>query len=213
MDPLQILYALDAIAGMGGLFFKDNSAEKLLQLLRSYSDPSVVIGDTNKLFKMMVESPAYSTSLNDILAASSQAQSSTAANLADRGLTTSGIGAVASGVGSSLSGLNIGRLNADVFKQALERAMQLVQMRISGAAGLPAPRNIGAEIYGAGTNLLGDITKILANRNKVVGSTSVAGSMNNSVQTQATQDRVRKLIYGGSPQPYWLQRTGLQPMF
>lgn len=209
MDPLNILYALDAAAGMGGLLFNDNSTEKLLQLLRSFTDPSVIAGDTNKLFRLLLQSPAYASSVNDILAAANSAQGSTAANLAERGLTTSGIGAITSGVGSSLSGLNISRLNADYMKQALERAIQLAQIRIGGAQGLRPPRNIGADIYASGVNMLGDITKIMANRPKTqmpVGQTSLTGvppiSRAQSIYQQVKRNANR-----------FTTSTGLEPMF
>lgn len=153
--PPQVLIAL--AASLGGMFFKDNSTERLLRMLQERTSPGALTKETQQLYQMMLNSPAFSASMRNMLGGVSSARTGMASALANRGLTSTGIGSITQGAGSSLAGFGMSNLYSDYYKQAMQKATELMQMRIPGS--LAAPRNTGAEMYGAFVNALPMLTK------------------------------------------------------
>lgn len=152
MDPMT---ALAIAASLGGAFFKDDPAKRLLGLSSQYASPEALFHLTNQLYSNWMASPAFSGAQGSLFRGASAAQGSLRTSLANRGLSTSGIGDLSRAVGQSLPGIGMANLQSQGWSQSIEQAMNLIKLRLGGAGGLPAGSNIGANLYGAGLNALG----------------------------------------------------------
>ncbi len=160
MNPMMLVALLGSL---GGMFFKDNNGALLRKELAKLTPEHLALL-TNKLLPLLRGSPAFASAQRNIGAAGNAAQSSIASSLAQRGLSTSGIGAISQGAASSLTGNKLADLNSATFEQALTQAMGLMNARVGAAANMPAQRNIGADVYSGMLGALSMAAPAMMNR-------------------------------------------------
>jgi len=164
--PGWVLMALmSALAGLGPTLFRsDKGAKRLREMMQFATDPNTILQNARRFYDTGLQSPAYSTAQGNIYAGSNAASSQLASSLAERGLTTSGIGALAGATGGGATGFQLGKLNTDFWNNALQQAQELSRTQAGGISGLPPERNIGAEMFGGGLDAIGKLLAALATR-------------------------------------------------
>ena len=151
--------ALAAIFGptLLNLLFKDESGRRLLELVSTQTDPRIILERARQLYLGSQTGPAMTSARANLGSAANAAQAGIAASLAERGLTSSGIGAIATGASKSLYTSGLAGLESDLWRDALERATRLSEITLRGAAGIQAPRDIGKESFAALLDALGKL--------------------------------------------------------
>ena len=104
---------------------------------------------TTENFRQVVSSPAYSAAQGSIATGANQASNNVAANLAERGIGTTGTGAVLSGLTPSLVGSQQSALLANAHKQATDMFESEFQKRIAAINGAAGPSRT-AQLLGGG---------------------------------------------------------------
>lgn len=130
---------------MGG----DNDREEALKHL----DTVNIMKDAQRLYTNYLGSPAYASAKNAILAGTTGGTNRLTASLAQRGLSTSGIGAIAPSLAMSGGALKQGELLSRLWSEALNSAMSLGQSRAGVATQTQQP-NLGANLLGGGMDAL-----------------------------------------------------------
>jgi len=162
MDPMTLAALLSGLGSLGGMFFKDNGSERLLKLLRQYTNPTALSNNADAFYKNWLTGPAFTGAQRDILGATRGIESTAAQSLSNRGLTTSGIGSIIGAVAPNVGGFQMANLKAGGRQAAMEQALRAAQLMIGGASGMPAPRNVGADIYGGGLDALSKALTLMA---------------------------------------------------
>jgi hypothetical protein len=99
--------------------------------------------------QILQQSPQFSQAQGAIATGANQTANDVAANLAARGIGTSGTGAVLSGLTPSLVGSQIAKLRTDVSNQAAQLAQGNIQQQISNLTGTSGPSQ-SMQLFGAG---------------------------------------------------------------
>ena len=148
---------------LGGLFGGESPQEKLMKQIQKISNPANLNTQTTDFYRNFLNSPAYAQSQANIAGGSNQALNVLRQGLGARGLGSSGIGAVAPAITSSLAGNQLGQLQSSTYGQAQNAAQQSIQQQIQalvgGAnAGLAGPGQ-NQQLFGGG---LQDLAKYFA---------------------------------------------------
>ena len=138
---LSLLLPLLAAFGPGILskLFGNNPQAKMLAEIQRLLDPKNVQNSTNQFYQQAISSPGYSSALQSIAAGANQTSNQVASSLAERGIGTTGTGAVLSGLTPSLVGSQQGKLQAGAHDQAQEMAMNQIKSRIAALTGAQGP--------------------------------------------------------------------------
>ena len=124
--PLLLAFGPAAISKLFGHKTPEQKArEQIEQLLANRAKM------TTENFRQVVSSPAYSAAQGSIATGANQASNNVAANLAERGIGTTGTGAVLSGLTPSLVGSQQSALLANAHKQATDMFESEFQKRIA----------------------------------------------------------------------------------
>lgn len=102
--------------------------------------PGVLGGDTQKLFTMLMQSPAFQSMLQNYSLQGNQLSQNLTAGLAQRGLTGTGVGTIANSLGQAVPGFMQTQARGDLFKEALMAAMQNLGQRQSSFTSLEEQR-------------------------------------------------------------------------
>jgi hypothetical protein len=102
----------------------------------------------NENFRQVVSSPAYSAAQGSIATGANQASNNVAANLAERGIGTTGTGAVLSGLTPSLVGSQQSKLLSSAHTTATDMFESELQKRIAAINGTGPSRT--AQLFGGG---------------------------------------------------------------
>lgn len=162
MDPMTLMALTSILGSLGGFAFKDNSREKMIRELMRYANPGAVGADAKRLYSEWLQGPAFSQGQTEVYNSANQIASSAASSLAERGLGTSGIGAITGAIGGNTAGFQLASLRGKGMEQALQHAIEIMQARVGGLSGMPNSRNVGAEIYGGGLDALSKYFGIMA---------------------------------------------------
>src|SRR5678815_309266 len=112
---------ISALAGLfGGSTYKPPDAS----MLRRQFGPGALSGDTTQLFQFLLRSPQFQNMLNQNAIQGQQFQRDLSQGLAQRGLSTSGIGTIANAAGQSAVSSGALGLRGDLFNQAGSLAQQ-----------------------------------------------------------------------------------------
>jgi hypothetical protein len=134
-------------AGIAKLFGhktpEEKAREQIEQLLANRSKM------VNENFRQVVSSPAYSAAQGSIATGANQASNNVAANLAERGIGTTGTGAVLSGLTPSLVGSQNAKLLSSAHSTATDMFESELQKRIAAINGAAGPSR-SAQLFGGG---------------------------------------------------------------
>lgn len=120
--------------------------------LRKHFGPGALSQDTMMLYRMLANSPAFRATLAQNAAVGSRFSNQLTSNLAQRGLTTSGIGSVAQAAGKQAISTGETGLRGGLFQTAQEGAMQNLLARLQSFTALQGQslqRPTGLEAFGS----------------------------------------------------------------
>jgi hypothetical protein len=92
--------------------------------------------DTQRLYSMLMGSPAFQSMLQNYSLQGNQLGANLTAGLARRGLTGTGVGTVAQGMGQSAAGFAQTGARGDLWQQAMQMALQSLMSRMGAATDL-----------------------------------------------------------------------------
>lgn len=142
---------------LGGIFGRNDPAKERERKLMELFSQSNINKTTNNFWQQFLNSPAYGQGLGQIAAGTNSLTNSLNRSLGARGLSQSGIGAVASPLASSAAGFKMADFTSAGYAQALQHAMESLRMQGGALAGAPMAPNYGAELFGAGLSGFGNI--------------------------------------------------------
>jgi hypothetical protein len=153
--PFAALAASFAPSLLGGLLGKNDPQEKLRKQLMALYGPENLTKNTNALYSQFLGSPMFAQGQGAIAAGSNQLQNALSGSLGARGLSTSGIGAIAKPIAGSLAGGQLAGLRAGGFQQAQTGAQNLINQQGQALQGIGASPNYTQQLLGNGMNFFG----------------------------------------------------------
>lgn len=129
LGGFPIFGAIGALSGaLGGLFGRQKlpSAQDLQRLF----GPAALSGDIQKLYDYLSKSQGFQSQLTQNNLNAQNFQNNLAANLGARGLTTTGVGAIANAAGQSAYATGEQALRGGLFNQAGDLAQQNLLARL-----------------------------------------------------------------------------------
>lgn len=152
MDPVTV--ALLLASTLGGAFIKDNSADDAIKRAQQLFSPGAINRSTGEFYRNFIGSPAFADAQRGVLRGSNRLAANVSASLGARGLDSTGVGAISSGLANSAGSFKMGSLYSDAWSQAMESAFRSAS-GVAGAAGsMPQPRFGTPEVFGAGLDAL-----------------------------------------------------------
>jgi hypothetical protein len=153
---LGLMGMLMGIPGLMGMLFKDDPTKQFgrnMEGLERFFGPQAMTSGANQFYQAFRSSPAYTASKRGILQGGASLQNNLASSLGQRGLGTSGIGAVAGPLAGSATGGQIANLNSQTWQQAIEALFKSRGMQGSLAGGMQ-PKFTGSDFGAAGMDAL-----------------------------------------------------------
>jgi hypothetical protein len=136
---MTLMALLSGAGSLGSLFFRDDPADRFSKTfgrMQQTINPELLNRYATQFYRSGVSSPAFSQARMATLSGAAAGQRGVMSSLAQRGLNTSGIGAL-SNVGSAAGGLNLSRLYADLWNRSMGQAGDLVNTQLGVAGGMP----------------------------------------------------------------------------
>lgn len=148
---------LGLIGGFSGIAgAKQGDPTKQLQaLLMQLMSPQGALTDANKFYQGFLGSPSFAQGQGAIANSTNMLRNDLARSLGQRGLSTSGIGAVAGPLASSSAGFQMSNLYSAGWQQALQAALQQRAQLGGMLGGLGGGRNYGMDIFSGVLGALG----------------------------------------------------------
>ena len=116
-------------------------------------------GLTAQQYQQIISSPAFAQGQGVIAAGANQASNNVAANLAQRGLGTTGTGAILSGLTPSLVGSQTASLRTAAHQTATDTAMQQIQQQLAALTGSQGPSQT-QQYFAGGINALAPLLQM-----------------------------------------------------
>lgn len=161
MNPLIPLLLQGGGTILSGLFGRgqDRAERRRRAEIRRLSSPEHMLGLQNQLYSQYQNSPAFAQARRGLFNANANMGNQLNASLASRGLSQSGIGAIAPTLaGSALAG-QLGGLRTAGYNAAGQQAGSLIGNQISALTGMGAEPNYMGQAIGGG---LGDLGQLIA---------------------------------------------------
>lgn len=121
------------------LFAGQDPQEKLRRQIQALLNPATLAKLKEEYYRQNLSSPAYSQAQQTIAAGANQTANETAANLAARGIGTTGTGAVLSALTPSLVGHSLAGIRTAAYDSAGTQAQQNVAQQIAALTGTQGP--------------------------------------------------------------------------
>ena len=154
MDPMTLMMLISAAGSLGGAFMKDNSAKNSMKDAERIWSPDAINRFAGTYFRNFMGSPAFANAQRGVLSGSNRLSMGVAQSLGERGLNTTGIGAIAQPLANSAGSFKMGGLYSDAWQSALDAAFKSASGMTGGAATLPQPKWGAPQMYGAGLDAL-----------------------------------------------------------
>lgn len=143
-----------------------SSISKDANRFASLFGPNRIGMDTMQLFRLLMQSPAWQSMMTNASLQGNQASQNLTQGLAQRGLTTSGIGTIAQQVGKSIPGYLMQQQKGQLFNTSMDAAMQNLMARMQAVSGLEQQRRQSSGfnpmgLLGAGLGTFGQIFPFL----------------------------------------------------
>lgn len=133
--PIAPLAISGGLSLLGGLFGGNKQKGLDAETLKRLFGPDAISGETMKLYNMLSQSPQFRQLLLQNSIQGSQFQNQLAGNLAQRGLNTSGIGAIAGAAGESATQTGETALRGGLFGESMQTTLQGLMARLSAYSG------------------------------------------------------------------------------
>lgn len=117
--PLGVPLASMGVGLLGGLFNKTAKPPSLQELMDQFGTGALT-RNTQQMYDFLKTSPQFMDLLNKNAAAGANLSNSLNHNLAARGLTTTGVGSIASALGANATAFNESSLRGGLFGQAMD---------------------------------------------------------------------------------------------
>lgn len=124
------------------------NAQQQAGQLSSLFGPGVAAGDTQRLFQLLMGSPAFQSMMQNISLQGNQISQNLNAGLAQRGLTGTGVGTIASSLGSAVPGFMQTQAKGQLFSDAMSSAMQNLLARLGSYTQLEQQRRSQPSTFG-----------------------------------------------------------------
>lgn len=150
---------------LGGLLGKKQNPTIDPAVLKRLFGPDALSGETQQLYQLLLNSPAFSQMMNQAAMQGSNVANQTQANLARAGLGSTPYGGFLNAAGQGYGGTLQRGAKADLFMQALRQAFEglqsrqgaYVQSRLGRQEQPTWQRMIGASLLNAGSQGLGNL--------------------------------------------------------
>ena len=133
--PLLLAFGPSVISKL----FGGDPQKKLRDEIARLSSPQNLAAQTNEFYRQAISSPAYSQALGSIASGANQTSNQVASSLAERGIGTTGTGAVLSSLTPSLVGAQQAKLATSAHEQAQQQTEQWLKTRIAALTGTQGP--------------------------------------------------------------------------
>jgi hypothetical protein len=165
LGPAALLaFAPGILNGLFGLL-GGNPQKKLQKKINRLLSPENQKALTNQFYQQALGSPAFSQAQGQIATGANQAGSDIASSLAQRGIGTSGTGAILPGLISSLVGSQQAGLRTSAFQGAQNQAQNTIQQQIANLQGTSGPSQT-QQLFASGLDALGPILAQYFNQQK-----------------------------------------------
>lgn len=163
------LFGGNVLGGLLGSFGQGRQMNAFGNYVNNAISPNVLMSMYHQLLPGIMSSPAFAMQQRQALGGAAAGQTGIANQLAARGLSGSGMGIMATGVGNSLAGNYLGQANAGASAQALGLAQQMMGQRAQlygqGLYAGMGPRNWWGQMGGSFLDSLGGILNSYYGRN------------------------------------------------
>jgi len=156
MDPTIIASLISLAPALLSGLFGGNPQKKLQKKINRLLSPENQKALTNQFYQQALGSPAFSQAQGQIATGANQAGSDIASSLAQRGIGTSGTGAILPGLISSLVGSQQAGLRTSAFQGAQQQAQNTLQQQIANLQGTSGPSQT-QQLFAGGLDALGPI--------------------------------------------------------
>lgn len=155
MNPLILSSLLSFAPGLLSSLFGD-PRKKLQKKIQKLISPANQAALTQQFYNQALGSPGFSQAQGQIAAGANQAGSDIASALAQRGIGTSGTGAILPGLVSSLVGSQQAGLRSAAYQGAQGQAQNNIQQQIAALQGTAGPSQT-QQLFAGGLDALGPI--------------------------------------------------------
>lgn len=156
MNPLLLSGLLSLAPGLFSGLFGGDPQKKLRKQINKLLDPKNQAALTKQFYEQAISSPAYSQAQGTIAAGANQAGGDIASSLAQRGIGTSGTGAILPGLVSSLVGSQQAGLRTSAYQGAQGQAQNTLQQQLAALTGTSGPSQT-QQLFAGGLDALGPL--------------------------------------------------------
>lgn len=144
--PLLLSFGPSILAKL----FGNDPAKELQRKIAALTSAYNVGKTTDQFYGKAIASPAFSQGQSAIAAGANQTANDVAANLAARGIGTTGTGAVLSGLTPSLVGSQVAGLRSAAHTQASQQAMESIKQQLAALTGTYGQASPSAKLFAGG---------------------------------------------------------------
>jgi hypothetical protein len=157
MNPLLLASLFSLAPGLlSKLFGGGGSNEKLRAEIARLTSPGNVGNVTGQFYQQALGSPAYSEAQGAIATGANQTANQVASSLAQRGIGTTGTGAILSSLTPSLVGSQQAGLRTAAYQGAQSQAQASIQALINALMGTRGPSQ-SSQLFAGGLSALGPL--------------------------------------------------------
>jgi hypothetical protein len=142
--------------GLLSRLFGGDPQARLRSQIAGLTSPGNVGMLTNQFYQQALGSPMYSQAQGAIASGANQTSNQVAASLAQRGIGTTGTGAILSSLTPSLVGSQQANLQSTAYQGAQGQAQSQIQAMIAALMGTQGPSQ-SSQLFGAGLGALGPL--------------------------------------------------------
>lgn len=150
LSPLLFPLLLTMAPSLISRLFGGSAADRLRKQVQDLTSPQNISRLTNQYYQGVIGSPAYSQAQGTIAAGANQTSNDVAANLAARGIGTTGTGAVLSGLTPSLVGNQTAGLRTSAYNMAGQQAQDTISRQLAALTGTYNQPSMTQKLFGGG---------------------------------------------------------------
>ncbi len=155
MDPTLLASLLSKgpslLEGLTGLFTPQRDpaqeAQRNIQMLLRFFNPNLLTNQANSLYGALKSSPMYTSAIGNLSSGAQQSANILRRNLADSGISGSGIGQISNSLAPSVFAGQLTGLNSGLYSSSLDTVRQMISSLMQGGLGIngrsPDPFNLG----------------------------------------------------------------------
>jgi hypothetical protein len=156
MNPLLLASLFSLGPGFLSKLFGGDPQAELRRKIAQLTSPGNVGKVTDQFYQQALGSPAFSQAQGAIAAGANQTANQVSASLAQRGIGTTGTGAILSSLTPSLVGSQQAGLRSTTYQGAQGQAEQSIQAMINALMGTQGPSQ-SSQLFAGGIGALGPL--------------------------------------------------------